>query len=50
MHYYTLKKYHEPVMILDPHSQKCLSHDLFNGISYQNASVVTSVVQNLQLL
>ena len=29
-------------MILDVHYQKCLSHDLINDISYQNASAVTS--------
>ena len=34
-------------MILDPHSQKYISHDLINDISYQNASAVTSVVQHL---
>ena len=46
----TLKQYHGPVMILDPYSQKCLSHNLINDISYKNASTVTSVVQHLQLL
>ena len=49
MHYYTLKQYLGPVMILDPHSQKCLSHNLINDISYQNASAVTSVVQHLPI-
>ena len=34
-------------MILDLHYQKYISHDLINDISYQNASVVTSVVQDL---
>ena len=34
-------------MILDLHYQKYISHDLINDIGYQNASAVTSVVQDL---
>ena len=33
-------------MILDPHYQKYISHDLINDISYKNASAVTSVLQD----
>ena len=39
----TLKQCSWHIMDLDPHSQKCLSHDLINNIIYKNASAVTSV-------
>ena len=34
-------------MILDLHYQKYISHNVINDISYQNASAVTSVMQDL---
>ena len=44
--YFSIQHYLLPIMDLDPHSQKHLSHDLINDISYKNASAVSSVVQH----